>query len=221
MSNDKGWQSYWAAQTTPRHRYDTEEHYRQVAAEMRTLFGDRIPQSVLEVGCGSGSLYEYLGFASTAYKGVDFSQSLLDVFREHHPEVDLVFADAHCYRDEQRYDLIFSHAVLQYFDRDMVAVHFDAVRSMMDSNSLFVCAAVPWKAKRFGYFTGELSGAVRPNWLAGAGRYIKSRIQSRMGTWHSPYDLRRLAASHGLKLQLFGSMTYAYRFHAVISVDEC
>ena len=112
---------FWANRTDPMSRSDSPEFLRLVTSELKLLFGERAPVSVLEIGCGNGRLFDLFGFSPRFYRGVDFSPRMLEVFRQNHPEVDLVEAEASSYAEDRTYDLIFAHDVISHFSPAMLA----------------------------------------------------------------------------------------------------
>ena len=129
MSRD--WKEFWANQDDPRHPRNAEfflEHGR----EFTLVCGDPTGKKVLELGCGSGELFDPMGLGrAKSYRGVDFSQKMLAVFRATHPSVDLVYAEASSYVDDAKYDLIFSSSLVQYFSRAMFQRHVANARAML------------------------------------------------------------------------------------------
>jgi len=114
------WKEFWRNKIDPQHRWDNPEHYAQYGRELSLIVGNSSGKRVIELGCGSGSLFVPMGFdRARAYRGIDFSESMLGKFQEAHPQVTLVCADASSYCDDQKYDLIFSNGVAQYFDKSM------------------------------------------------------------------------------------------------------
>src|SRR5262245_57935489 len=104
------WRSFWRQQTCPHHRSDSPEYYDMYGRELSFLVGDTTRIQVLELGCGAGSLFSSIGFSQApTYRGVDFSDKMLDVFRTKYPDVDLICADAATYCEDKAYDLIFSN----------------------------------------------------------------------------------------------------------------
>ena len=65
----KKWADFWASQKTPSHRADSPTFLRRHARELRNLFEDDNPKSILELGCGDGALFSLLGFEHLDYKG--------------------------------------------------------------------------------------------------------------------------------------------------------
>lgn len=221
MSTVARWRTYWENKSLAGFRYENEDHYQRCAAELRVLFHSITPSNVLEIGCGNGVLYEHLGFDRCRYRGIDFSQSMLNVFQKNYPNVDLVCADGSTYRDDNKYDLIFSNGVLQHFDRHMLAEHFTVVREMMAPGALFVCASIPWRALWFRYLTGELTGGEQPHiFRAVVYRLLRAFSQDNMGYWYEHKDFRRLAERSGMTCSFHGSIHYPYRFHAVLRLKN-
>ncbi|MBN1994978.1 MAG: class I SAM-dependent methyltransferase [Anaerolineae bacterium] len=216
MSTLAKWQAYWQGQTTPLYGEGTDEYHQRYAAELKILFADIHPQRVLEIGCGNGALYPYMGLEQAQYKGIDFSDSMLALFKKEHPQVELECADGASYQDDHKYDLIISMGVVQYFNHGMLENHFINAKSMMHSESRFICASVPWKTQRFNFYVGDLAlkrtGGGLLLWL----RSLFLNRLGKMGTWYSLRDFRKLAGRYSMSVKFFGSVHYMYRFHAVM-----
>lgn len=213
------WHAYWNTQVQPHHRSDTTDHYAQYGAELRLLWFGAQPQKVLEIGCGNGALYSHLGFESADYTGVDYSQSMLDDFRRRQPALKLICGDGASYRDTQQYDLIFSNGVIQYFDGPMLRGHLQQALSMLQPGGRIVWASVPWRALKLEFYRGgALMGAARRRsvWRAQLMKWASSWKKLQMGYWYELDTIRDLAAEHNCSAQLFGSLHYLYRFHAVL-----
>ncbi|MBK1988484.1 class I SAM-dependent methyltransferase [Sphaerospermopsis aphanizomenoides BCCUSP55] len=210
------WNKYWQNMKLPLHRYETSEHYQSYASELKVLFSNQIPQTVLELGCGNGALYQYLGFKDSQYKGVDFSSTMLDEFKGKYPHLDLENGDASSYCDANKYDLIISIELAQYFDIDMMNQHFANARKMVHENSLFICAGIPWKKQRFKYRIGQLSEKEQSVPLKVALSYFKCLFNEQLGDWYDFSDIRKLCKKYDFSVNFYGSMNYMYRFHAVI-----
>lgn len=210
------WQSYWEQQKTPRHRFDTEDYYQSYALELRALFEMVSPKSVLEIGCGNGALYEYLGFDQLKYRGIDFSSTMLEVFAKNYPGVNLICKNGAMYHDQCSYDLIFSNGVIQYFDQDMLQQHFHNAKTMMKPDGLFICASVPWKSRRIQYHMGEI-GFTNASLLRRLPVYLRTMcFGDSMGYWYSFKNIEELAARNDFSVTFYGCMHYLYRFHAVM-----
>jgi len=218
MTTAERWKTFWSTKLNPLHPSTSDEFYRLHAIELRILFGDKLPERVLELGCSDGAMFQFLGFDRVKYKGVDFSPHLLDMFKAKYPNVELECCEASTYVDrEYKYDLIFSNAVVQYFDMPMVDSHFACAREMMHRDSLFVCGSIPWRHLRSYYHAGGLHGTNNPSML----RLAKSTIATALfgdtiGYWYELREIASLADKHGFSVRFYGSILYMYRFHAVM-----
>jgi cyclopropane fatty-acyl-phospholipid synthase-like methyltransferase len=214
------WKKYWQDKSDPLHRANTANHYRSYASELRVLFNDLTPHSVLELGCGNGAFYEYLRFDKAhVYKGVDFSPSMIDFFKKAHRAVDLECLDAAAYRDDNKYDLIFSNGLVQYFDQQMLSKHFVNAKSMMQETSLFICGSVLWKTQRFKYLSGELIKGRKRSIVKGFIGYVRRVVfNDPMGIWYNPSDIEALALKNEMTCEFYASMHYLSRFHAVMKL---
>jgi SAM-dependent methyltransferase len=212
----RDWRAFWSQQEDPRYGTDQADFVRDHGREISILLGDPAGKSILELGCGSGTLYRILGFdGSRVYRGVDFSESMLEVFRSTHPEAEVLCADASSYRDSTRYDIVFSNQVVQYFDRRMFEQHVDNARAMLAPGGRFLVCSAPWKSARAAYHLQPANGR--------AMQYVRQLILlglshlgvDRLGSWYSFSDFRRIARRNAFDVRFFGCMHYPYRFHAV------
>lgn len=216
-STAEKYRAFWATKTKSVARGDNEAFPRLAGRELRLLLGDREPVSVLEIGCGNGHFFDFFDFLPQYYRGVDFGPGLLDTFRSHHPELELIEAEGSSYLDHRKYDLIFSHDVIEHFSLDMLDRHFRNACEMMHGGSLLICAAVPWRDLRRGYDLGIWSGSGKPS-LVHWGRNQVARMLGRdfMGHWYRTGEIAALARRHCLAVRFHGSVAHPYRFHAVL-----
>ena len=212
----KNWKHYWHSKSNPEHRRDSPEYYAQYGRELSLIAGDPSNKHVIEFGCGSGSLFVPMGFdRARAYRGVDFSDGMLAKFRSAFPDVDLVRADASSYRDEQKYDLIFSNAVAQYFDKTMFRRIISNAVQMLAPGGEILIGSVPWKNARRGYYLGELALRPRRKIAWDFMVYVDSLVRGdRLGRWYSLAEVVSITNQFNLSTEFFGSMHYPYRFHA-------
>ncbi|WP_067474269.1 class I SAM-dependent methyltransferase [Actinomadura hibisca] len=215
------WYEHWADQRNPQHAKETEDAYQDLAGELRNLFAAHRADRVLEIGCGDGALFDLLGFnQASRYLGVDFSQAMLDQFRARFPRTDLRTADASRFRTDERFDLIFSSHVAQYWDRGQMARHLDHAAAMLAPDGLIVIAGIPWSRMRLAYGRGDLTGGdltggrrrSLPGALASA---VRELVAPDIGHWYDLPEVTRLAAARGMRANFRGSGHYPYRFHAL------
>jgi len=194
------------------------EFYQNLAVELKSLFPVEVRSKVLEIGCGDGSLFQYLGFAPDRYTGVDFSPTLLELFRARHPELQLCCAEGSSFvESKDKYRLIFSHGVVQHFDEEMLHRHFENAQRMMNEDSILVCASVLDKARRRQYEAGlhtkgTVSRIVRIG-KSNVGRLLGLDV---MGYWYSRDEFAKIANAHGFEASFTESHTFSYRFHATL-----
>jgi SAM-dependent methyltransferase len=216
-SRAMNYRAYWANKTRSVTRGESLEFRRLAGQELRLLFGDKNPVSVLEIGCGHGHFFDFFDFLPQYYRGVDFGPGLLATFHSSHPELDLVEAEGSSYRDARKYDLIFSHDVIEHFSRDMLDCHFRNARTMMHGESLLICAAVPWRELRTGYDMGIWSNGGRASIVCWGKSQISRMIgHDFMGHWYTTGEIATLARKHALGVRFHGSVAHPYRFHAVL-----
>jgi cyclopropane fatty-acyl-phospholipid synthase-like methyltransferase len=214
------WKSFWEGKTSPLHTHNDENYYRSYGKELSVLYDNFDYQSILEIGCGNGALYPYLGFLHKSYLGVDLSQSMLDTFREKHSDVNInlvLINPGVIFKDDNTYDLIFQNGVIQYFDHKMVQDFFSASSEMLNKGGKIVIGSIPWKLCKKGYHFGEF----RPNNSSFLGKVYSYIMASKsvMGRWYSFSDFRDIAKKHSLKVEFFGSLLYPYRFHVVFTKE--
>jgi SAM-dependent methyltransferase len=185
--------------------------------ELKALISACNPARILEIGCGQGSLFSRLGFPVTGYKGVDFCEQRLSVFRSKYPEARLECADGSSYVEPNAsYDLVLMNGVVQHFDEAMLRSQLRNARLMTHGSSAVVWTSVPDRDRRKRYDTGESFGAApsRIRWF----KYRLSRALGLdlMGYWYTKEEIARLAAGEGLVCEFVDSGVFPYRFHAIM-----
>jgi SAM-dependent methyltransferase len=213
MSSD--WQSFWADQNNPRHPV-TPDFLPRHGHEFALMGVNPIGKRVLELGCGSGSLYEIIGFdQAKSYRGVDFSEQMLAIFRSTYRGVDVQCADASSYLDDSKYDLIFSNAMVQYFSTSMLAGHVANAHAMLAPGGTIVIGSVPWRGARAAFHLESYYPASERPVIKRLAVLARSYLGvDRIGYWHSYRGFAAIAKKHGLTATFFGCLQYPYRFHA-------
>lgn len=74
------------------------------------------PERIVDVGCGPGNSTAVLAnrFPQAELSGLDSSIEMLKTARQSHPEIHWFQADLASWKPEEKYDLLFSNAVLQW-----------------------------------------------------------------------------------------------------------
>jgi SAM-dependent methyltransferase len=208
------WKLFWADQNDPRHPKMPDflpSHGREFALMGMNPIGKR----VLELGCGSGALFEIIGFdRAKAYRGVDFSEKMLATFRSTYRCVDVLCADASSYIDDSKYDLIFSNAMVQYFSRSMLARNVANAHAMLAPGGTIVIGSVPWRGARAAFHLQSYYPGSEHHLIRRLAVLARSYIGiDPIGHWHSYGEFSRIAGKHGLTATYFGCLQYPYRFH--------
>lgn len=211
------WADFWAGQSTALNSDLATTRADRYGSEMRLLFGDVPARRVLELGCGDGALFDALGFGDAErYLGVDFSARMLDAMRDRHPDADVRVAPGHTFEVDEQFDLVFSAATVQYFDREMLAAHLERAARMLAPGGRIVCASTPWRRMRWAYARGDVARRARRPFVLALAAHLKRLVRDNMGYWHDIPEVREMAAALGLEVEFFGSMHYPYRFHFVL-----
>ena len=211
---------FWADKSTCLNHSESTDFYAAQGRELRRLLAKPEYKSVLEIGCGEGSLFPHLHFDKNIYRGVDFSSHFLETFRSRYPGVQLECAEGASYcRENEHFDLILSNGVVQHFDPQMFANHIANARRMMHPNSEFICGCVLDKNRRRLYDSGAYNNATGNRWK----HFLKATLRrllglDAMGYWYDQKEISALARQHGLAVRFIPSTIYPYRFHAVMTV---
>lgn len=226
------YQEFWRGQTTPLHRQDNPTTYKSYAKELVNLFSILGYSSgpVLEIGCGNGALFPFFNFEIDNYKGIDFSPTLLEIFRTRYPNVSLLECDAAEYIPEKKYKLIFGNAVHQHFSREMLSMHISNMLESLADNGTLLLANVPYSPFRNHLMFGELFPSSRLN--TSFSQILKKKIfpiysflscqSDGIGFWYSLKDIQSFVSEEYV-VEMFGSNFYPYRMHFSIrkNIDEC
>jgi len=211
------WEKYWNKQTDARHVSGEPEYQQRLAAEMCFHMGKLSDKKILEIGCGDGSLIPYLPITPERYTGIDFSTSLLNIFKKNHPQFTTKAQGALEYLEQNtsKFDLIFSFGVLQYFDSTALDQLFKLQKEAL---------AAGGKACHFGVPVLELQKLFR----AGQGvqqicnfkprsvlKQLKSKFTNNIGNWHKLPDLHQASTNAGYTTDIYGGMNYLYRINLV------
>lgn len=213
--NNNKWYKMWKDAQSPFTRELNPSYRDQFTKEILILLGDATGKKVLEFGCGTGLSFKDYGFDKSDYLGVDFSDSMLSVFKSNHPEAKLQQSPAEDFKINEKFDLIFSCQMIQFLTLNKLSVHVSNMKSMLNSNGKIILAAIPWKAAKLSYLRND----------HGTGRsileliklYLKGNCVSPMGYWYSMRTFKKLAKKYNLNYTVYGSLHYHYRMHVVLT----
>jgi predicted TPR repeat methyltransferase len=214
------WRDFWGDKTDPLHTYKNQKHYSEYGKELSVLLPSDV-NAVLDLGCGSGALYKPLRFdKAKLYVGVDLSKSMLDEFQTDYPNLSLHEGDAGAYKDDNKYDLIFSNAVIQYFSLDMLRQQMEKALGMLSENGTIIHSSIPWKALQKKHAFGYLTYPYKSKGIKAALFYLANSLglmkNNTMGRWYSIEEFEKIAEEFGLSAKFHGSMYYPYRFHVTL-----
>ena len=94
--------------------------------------------SVLDLGCGNGSLTKTLHDKGFSVKGIDASGELLDIARKNHPDIEFIQADATDFALRKPVDAVFSNAVFHWIDKEKQSSMLECVYRALKANGQFV-----------------------------------------------------------------------------------
>jgi SAM-dependent methyltransferase len=228
-TSKKYWE-FWAGQTSPLHRRHDDRTYRAYAEELKNIFAyfGYAGGNVLEIGCGNGALFPYFGFDSEKYLGIDFSASMLQIFRENCPGVRLVEGDAATYQPDAEYQLIFGNAVHQHFSPTMLKQHLNLMLPSLGQDGIYVLANLPYRPLKKRYRNGEFDSRRQLIERSSMQKLVISITRAiililnavraerdGVGFWYSPDEILGFIGPR-YTIEPLGSNFYAYRQHIVV-----
>lgn len=109
MANDKT-NDFWDAKL-----YDKAHDYVwQMAGGVIDLLDPKPGETILDLGCGTGHLASQLAQRGATVIGFDPSEKMLETARTEYPQLDFRVADARSFDFPERFDAVFSNAVLHW-----------------------------------------------------------------------------------------------------------
>ena len=94
--------------------------------------------TVLDLGCGNGTLTHQLKSKGFNVIGVDDSEELLCIARSNYPDIDFIKADATDFAIEKAVDAVFSNAVFHWIDKEKQPSMLSCVYNTFKDNGQFV-----------------------------------------------------------------------------------
>lgn len=159
--SERYWEDYWKDHTEVGReaRIHHMNHETYLAVQKEVIF---VGGKVLEVGCGGGSMCDYLKGTNVEYRGIDISEKSLNEFRKHRPEVDVQCASC--------FDIPFSD---NFFDTVFCTMLLEHLHPKEYPKAIREMARVAKKQVIIGWFRAPWS---KPMWMPFSGRpYFSSR----------------------------------------------
>ena len=95
----------------------------------------KLNSTVLELGMGPGTDLEILNETFQAM-GSDYSQVFLDIYKEKHPNADLLLLNAVILETDRKFDCIFSNKVLHHLSPDELKKSFKRQKDILNENGI-------------------------------------------------------------------------------------
>ena len=189
--------------------YTVQERYEQLLMECQVTENELKSMSVLDAGCGNGSLTDYIGDKCSSVMGLDFATSVMKAnSRKRSKNVQFVQADLHNspIKDET-FDLAYSIGVLHHTPNTRVA--FDSVAKMVKPGGrLYI-----WLYRRPENFLGRMVKVPIYDSL----RWIISRLPAALQGVSVQVYARLVRAFHRLRT---GKEPIALREYLISAYDD-
>ena len=240
------WKEYWAHQSNPLHRFQTEEFYKKKAKE--ELFHLNGGESLLDFGCGSADSLAYIAKDYTTVVGADFSRSMLLKTRErldnfNVQNVLLVQADDDTIWDSLSlsFDRMMSAGVVQYFNWAQLENFIFNSKKIIKSDGYIILFDIIdprlYWSWNYGMRSGRINDVLKrihgknsrlfnncSSFFLKAAclslfhqmRSVMSRTPSSIGNPYDPMVIKTMAEKNGLEMEYVCSMYYEYRYHAIL-----
>lgn len=213
--NKQNWKDYWNKQQDPRHSVNQDSFFEKVAKEIEFHLGDLKNKKILEIGCGDGALLKFLPITAEQYVGVDFSDSLLKKFKKTYTDYKVQNIGGTEYLDstKEKYDVIFSFGVLQYFNEQQLKELSELQKKHLNKGGFAFHFGVPIVENKKLFTSGkgiQNKTMFKPRSFA---KETKSRLVNNIGNWHKLNSLCDITLEAGLEPHVFGGLHYLYRIN--------
>jgi SAM-dependent methyltransferase len=210
----------WQARADAGHRHTDAEWLRFYAAEL-LLYAPKVVARAVELGCGRGDLFKFMGHAFESYVGVDFSEAMTGAFRAGSPRTMVVRADAtHVPLVGGMADFVFCNQLAQYLSLNDLQANVTEAWRILRPGGAYLIANIPDAGLRWAYRSGALRSSCKWSLARAVASVISTELlrhDDGIGLWYHRSGVARLAASVGFAVETFSSSSYEYRFHAVLT----
>ncbi|MDA3817549.1 MAG: class I SAM-dependent methyltransferase [Prolixibacteraceae bacterium] len=90
--------------------------------EIVQLLNPQKNETILDIGCGTGDLTKKIAELCGKVTGIDNSSEMIQTALKKYPEISFIHADAKDYQFDNKFDAIFSNAVLHWIPQADIAV---------------------------------------------------------------------------------------------------
>lgn len=104
-----------------------------------SFLGDVADKDILDLGCGNGKHCNIFLEKGAKVIGLDSSQELLSDAKKNNPKIEFINADAVTYIFKDKFDIVFSNAVLHWVEKDKHPQLLQTIYNNLKTDGLFVC----------------------------------------------------------------------------------
>lgn len=94
---------------------------------------------VLDLGCGNGTLTRQLADQGFQVMGLDASAELINLAKEHYPDILFKEGDATDFTLEEKVDVVFSNAVFHWIDQEKHPLLLQQIGNALNQGGELVC----------------------------------------------------------------------------------
>ncbi len=115
------------------------EERTQPAKDLVTRIHVKNPEKIMDVGCGPGNSTNVLSsrWPESEIVGIDSSASMIESAKNNYPDIEWRIEDATKMETEEKYDIIFSNATIQWI-QDQEKLISDLVKMLKNNGALAV-----------------------------------------------------------------------------------
>ena len=128
-----------------------QEHIEHYQKRLLPLFSDFKDLKILDVGCGEGMITRYFSelYPKNKYLGIDLSDKNIEIANERYKSENIGFTQSDISQSkhniEEKFDLIFSFSVIQYFDKESFILLTNNLRNILNKGGVIVHMSIPDK----------------------------------------------------------------------------
>lgn len=118
--------------------------------QLDELLKDLDYNSVLDVGSGNGRWFNY--FKGKDYTGIEISERLVEIAKEHYPEAEFIATKLEDYEPDKKFDLAFSYTCLQHIKPKEIEAAVKHLKGMSKYTVIIETRSVQKPINDTGYF---------------------------------------------------------------------